>query len=108
MPDNLTNLGTRRGDTSDARQVLETAVMSDLRKLVHGRPLTPEELEDHEECGESSHIPAIVHRSGGASAQRLNACGICGAQIVPNDDGQWLAVTEAQADEIRAKARGER
>lgn len=72
-----------------------------LRQLLHGEPLTEDQREAHEESGESFHIPVIVHRTGGVSAKRLNACGICGAQIVPGEAGGWVAVSDVEADRIR-------
>ncbi len=73
----------------------------DLARILHGEPLTPEQRERHEEAGEGFHVPVIVHRTGGVSAKRLNACGICGAQIVPSGDGGWLAVSDDEADRVR-------
>lgn len=75
--------------------------MGDLQKAILERPLTDEEREYHEEAGESFHAPVIVHRSGGVSAERLNVCGICGAEIIPGE-GRWIAVTEETADTIRS------
>lgn len=74
---------------------------SDLRSILHGVPLTKEQRECHEEAGESFHIPIIVHRSGGVSAERLNICGICGAQIVPTGESNWISVSDETAEAIR-------
>ena len=81
-------------------------IMADLNKLLHGRPLTEEEREAHEEAGESFHVPTIIHRSGGVSAKVLNACGICGAQITPGETGGWIALTDSQVDAIRSRKAG--
>lgn len=69
--------------------------------------MTPEQIERHEEAGESMHIPAIMHRTGGPDANELNTCGICGAYIAPSQMNHtlWLEITEAQADAIRTRSR---
>ena len=50
------------------------------------------------------HVPAIVHRSGGVAASVLNACAVCGCYIVPGsvNPSDWVEVSEAQAERIRA------
>ena len=78
-------------------------IRSDLKRILFERPMTMEEIEHHEEAGEDFHVPAIVHRTGRVSAKQLNTCGICGAQIVPTDDG-WIAVTDEHADRLRSGA----
>lgn len=85
-------------DTKKAEKLI--SLMSDIKTMLYARELTTEEKEAHEEAGEGFHVPAIVHRSGGVSAKLLNACGICGAQIVPNEHG-WIAVSEETADKMR-------
>ena len=76
----------------------------DIRQLLHGVSLTQEQRQAHEEAGESFHNPVIVHRSGGVSATKLNACGICGVYIRPAEvEGYWVAISNEEADAIRAK-----
>jgi hypothetical protein len=77
------------------------SIKKKIRQLLHGEPLSDAQLEMHEEAGEGFHVPAVVHRTGGVSARKLNSCGICGAQIKPGQSGGWVAVTETEADEIR-------
>ena len=77
------------------------SLKSDLRKLLHGEQLTQEQREAHEEAREAFHLPAVVHRTGGPSASKLNCCGICGSYIVLKDDVYWIAITEEEAEVIR-------
>ncbi len=81
--------------------------MSELKRTLLERPLNPEEVEAHEESGEWFHIPVIVHRdSGGISANLLSCCGICGAQIVPVGEREWVPISDETADDMYASARG--
>ena len=72
----------------------------ELRRLLHGEPLTQEEVDFHAESGESFHVPAIVHRTGNISAEVLNTCGICGTQIIPTSGHGWVKVSHADADRL--------
>ena len=48
------------------------------------------------------HVPAIVHRTGGPPADRLNTCGICGCYISLQDDGEtWTELSQEEADRVR-------
>jgi hypothetical protein len=40
-------------------------------------------------CAVGDHVPAIVHRSGGPSAELHNTCGKCGRMIL-NLAGTWI------------------
>lgn len=40
-------------------------------------------------CGIGDHVPVIVHRSGGLSAELHNTCGKCGRMIL-NLAGTWI------------------
>jgi hypothetical protein len=64
--------------------------------------MTPEQKELHEDAGEEFHVPAIVHRSGGVSADELNICGICGCQITLCAGGYWAEVDDETADKLRS------
>ena len=48
------------------------------------------------------HVPVIMHRSGGPSAEELNVCGVCGSAIAPRD-GKWTAISDQEEDRIRGK-----
>ncbi len=47
------------------------------------------------------HKPVVLSRLGGPSAYNLNVCGCCGLYLITRG-GEWTAITEQQADEIRA------
>ncbi len=47
------------------------------------------------------HSPAIVSRCGGPTPEELNICGICGSDLTMIR-GAWIAISEEQADSIRA------
>ncbi len=59
--------------------------------------MTKAQLEDHEESGHMGHVPTIVHRLAGPSAEKLNACGIFGAWITLRH-GYWAEVDDATAE----------
>ncbi len=75
--------------------------MSDLKRALFERPLTTEEIQSHEESGEGFHVPVIIHRTGGISAKLLNCCGICGAQIVPVAEYEWVPISDEYAESMR-------
>jgi hypothetical protein len=65
-----------------------------MRELRITRRPTQKEIDAHVAEGYRHHIPAIVHRTGGPSAQEDNRCLICGARIGRDDQGAWVAVEE--------------
>jgi len=48
-------------------------------------------------CSEGGcHIPVIVHRTGGPSADLKNTCGKCG-RMIQRENGVWVIEREAQS-----------
>ncbi len=76
-------------------------IEGDLKRVLYEVPLTDEQRDFHKDAGESFHVPVIVHRTGGVSAQILNACGICGAQIIQAEDSVWIPISDQLACKIR-------
>jgi hypothetical protein len=66
--------------------------------------MTVDQMYCHEEAEEEFHVPAIVHRTGGVSADELNVCGICGCQIAHPPGGAWVEIDDETAQKIRGGA----
>lgn len=63
--------------------------------------MTTEQIEAHEEAGMEFHVPAIMHRSGGISADELNICGVCGIQLTREPGDVWVEVDDETAEKLR-------